>query len=283
MKIAIIGTNLAGYIAAHAITRNFANSKDLELVIYGVDKRPDEIGARFFEREIPGVPAQSAMCNTESSGRPEDYASKLNSPMSKYFRARPNFVAHNYWEAYKFLHTLYRHHIIQMPIDYQMIQDSSWADCDYVFNAGPRPSFYPIEDMAMFAATRHWRLDEQKGEDSPYSALKQNQEKNLMIFDGSEESSWFRISQLFGLMTVEWGFHKKPPIAGAYVEILPLGLSSAVALPPITPGWRGTTALAHVGAMGRWEPSTDVGEVYDQVIRVLKGDFSDNDGGGRDS
>lgn len=285
MKVAILGTTLAGYVAAHAVTNHFSNSSELEIVMYGANQRPQEAGARFYEREIPGVPAQTAMVTTESAGRAEDYASKLNSPMSKYFRARKDFLAFSYWEAYKYLHTMYNHHVIQLEPSYDLVHDSSWTDCNYVINTAPRPLFYPVEDAGMFAATRHWRIDEAPDSDpNPYTAgLKQNQEKNLMIFDGTNDSSWFRISQLFGLMSVEWGFHKKPPIAGAYVEILPLGVASGSGLTNITPGWRGTTALAHVGAVARWEPSTDVGEVYEQTIKVLKGDFSDDDSGGRDS
>lgn len=284
MKTAVLGTGMAGMVAAHAV-RNFDPSA--EIVIYGVNREPTPTGARWYERAIPDVNVMSRMVTTESAGDPQNYGVKLGGPVSEYFRARPDFLAFNYWDANYKLWDQYQDNIIQLDPDFEMIQKSSWDDCDFVINTAPRPNFYDRSEHGMFAATRHWRIDEGRNANeatNPYrNVLPGNQDKHLMIFDGTEDSSWFRITQVFGLMSVEWGFHQKPPIAGAYVEILPLQTPTEMGLHDVIPRWKGTTALAHVGAVAKWKPSTDVGEVFGDVTKVLEGDFGDDDSRGRDS
>ena len=284
MKVAILGTGMAGLVAAHAV---YTKDQSATIVLYGVNREPLPSGARWYEREIPGVNVMKRMVKTESAGDPKNYGVKLGGPVSEYFRARPDFLAFDYWDANMELWKGYGDNIIQLDPDFEMISESLWDDCDFVINTTPRPNFYETSEHGMFAATRHWRIDESGNTDEPTNPYRNilpgNQDKNLMIFDGTEDSSWFRITQVFGLMSVEWGFHQKPPIAGSYVEILPLTVPKEMDLKDTVPGWKGTKALAHVGAVARWKPSTDVGEVFGDVTRVLEGDFGDDDSRGRDS
>ena len=284
MKIAILGTGMQGLIAAHAVSEfskvNWEDGHDI--VMYGPNRTPIVAGARFYEREIPGleIPVRSRMVTTESSGKADDYVTKVGHPITKYFKARPSFLAFDYHHTHRILHDMYSDEIIQLSIDKELFETSLWDDCDYVINTMPRAMFYGKEDHPLFAATRHWRIDEE-GDKMPYSIPDGNVDKQLMIFDGTEDTSWFRITQLFGLISVEWGFHKKPPIAGTYMEVLPLAVPEEMGLANVVPGWKGTRALAHVGAFARWEPSTDVAEVFSQTQSILKGEWSDADEGRR--
>lgn len=287
MKVGILGTGIAGFVAAHAVAQF---DPDATIVMYGPNRAPIQTGARFFEREIPGLDTVNRMCRVESIGDFDDYKTKIGNPISKYFKPRPDFLAFNYWEAYQELWKIYNSTVIQLEPDYELIHGNTWDDFDYLFNTAARPNFYPKEDHQMFAATRHWRIDDSDdGPRNPYVVGYAKHGLNKMIFDGSPSSSWFRITQLFGLMSVEWPFNKKPPITGTYLEILPLGVPKELGLRHVTPNWRGTKALAHVGAVAQWLPSTDVGEVYGQVQQVLRDveyveEFrNDNDTGRRDS
>lgn len=276
MKVGILGTGMSGFVAAHAVRQH---DHTAQIVMYGADRRPIASGARWYERMIPGLDVTNRMCSVQSAGDADDYSTKVGGPISLYFKARPEFLAFNYWEGYEKLYDAYNSNIIQLEPDHKLIQSSSWDDFDYVINTSPRPNFYSKEEHGMFAATRHWRVDEHFEGKMPY-VLPGKADKQLMIFDATEDSSYFRISQLFGLMSVEWGFHKKPPIAGSYIEILPLQVAPEVGLRDTIAGWRGTKAMAHVGAVARWEPSTDVGEVFRDVTKVLEGDYGDDDSGG---
>lgn len=276
---------MASFVAAQAASHAHRSA---EAILFGPNRRPSAAGARWYEREIPGVDVLSRTVKTQSDGDPGEYIKKVGGPVSAYFRVRNNFLAFNYNDAHEFLWEKFQGRILETDVDYHMVSTAHWGDYDFVINTMPRPTFYPREDHAMFAATRHWRSDElNDGTTNPFT-LPGNQDKNLMIFDGLKESSWFRISQMFGLMSVEWGFHKRPPIENVFLEILPLGVPAEVGLNTIIPEWRGTTALAHVGALAQWEPSTDVGEVYQQTLDILNYNWEeyvryDDDRRGRDS
>lgn len=281
MKIAILGTGFPAMIVAHAVEDHFKN-EDHEIVMYGPNLRPVSAGARFYERQIPGVEARQAMCETQSAGDADDYAEKVGGPITEYNRPRPDFLAFSSNDASKQLWERYNHHIIQLPLDKDLIRSSTWDDCDYVLSTIPRPMWYSRQESHLFAATRHWRLDEcHEGPEaigSPYS-LGKPYDRNLMIFDSTEDSSFFKITQLFGLMTVEWGFHKKPPISDAYLEILPLATPPGMGLRDVVPNWQGTMALAHLGPVARWRASSDLGAVYFDTKKVLEGDYGDNSSG----
>ena len=282
MKVAILGTSMPALIAAKAVTDFDPNA---ELVLYGIKQKPHAVGARWYETPIPGLQdVESSLMNVESAGDPDTYIEKVGGPVSDYLRARASFTAFNYHGTNSRLWEEFERNIIQLEPDQDLINDSSWSDCNYVFNTVPRPIFFPRSEHHMFGATRHWRLDEElNGESFPMRGAARAENRNLMVFDGTKDSSWFRITQAFDLISVEWGFHKKPPIAGAYVEILPLGVPKEAELPKIERAWRGTTALAHLGAVAQWRPSTDVAEVYSQAKHVLEGvwetkkDSSDDD------
>lgn len=265
IKVGIIGTGMTALVAAQAVT-NFDPMS--QVTIYGPNEKPVAAGARWYERNIPGVEVMSRMCKTMSIGDPEHYADKLGNPVSLYFRARNNFLAYNFHDAHEFLWEKFRHNTLEISPEYDLINDSDWSSFDYVINTSPRPNFFEKSGHHLFAATRHWRIDENSGTTNPY-ATPGNHDKNLMIFDSSKDSSWFRMTQLFGLISVEFPYAKRPPIDGLSLEILPLGMAGKIALDQIESGWRGAKALLHVGASARWEPSTDVGEVYAQVTEFF--------------
>lgn len=274
-KVAIIGTGMASFVAAQAV-HNFYQG-DAHLMLFGPNREPVAAGARWYEREIPGIDVLNRIVKTESVGSADDYVSKVGGPVTKYFAARNNFLGFNYNDAHQMLWQKFAPNIVEAEPNYEFVTAPSthlWSQFDYVLNTMPRPMFYPREEQGMFAATRHWRLDEMNdGTTNPYT-LPGNQDKNLMIFDGTDIASYFRVTQLFGLMSVEWGFHKRPPLEGVYLEILPLGVPSEVGLRTIIPGWRDAGVLAHIGALAKWEPSTDAGEVYAEVIDVLEGNWN---------
>lgn len=274
INVAIIGTGMDGLVAAEAV-RNFYHG-EANLVLFGPNRKPSAAGARWYERQIPGLDVINRIVKTQSVGDVNNYISKVGGPVSNYFRVRNDFLAFNYNDTHEYLWEKFQGNIIESDPNYEFVSGIgqhhvAWSGFDFVFNTMPRPIFYPKEDHSMFAATRHWRLDEMNdGTINPYT-LPGNQDKNLMIFDGTDNASYFRVSQLFGLMSVEWGFHNRPPLEGVYLEILPLGVPVEVGLRTIIPGWRDTQALAHVGALATWRPSTDVGEVYADVSDVLGG------------
>lgn len=283
MKVAILGTGMPALVAAHAA---FKITDCDELVLYGPNEKQKPYGARFYEREIPGLTGpDSLMCHVQANGEAEAYTKKLGAPMTRYTRPRPDFLAFDYHDAYEILWDAWSECIIPMRTDKAMINESYWDDCDYVISTLPRPEWYEPQDYSHFAATRHWRLDECHEEvRSPYVLPEKNIHKQIMVFDGGEDSSWFRITQLFGLMSVEWPFHKKPPISGVFLEILPIGVSKEFGLKQVIPAWRGTRALIHAGPLARWAPSTDIADVFWHVSDGLSGKEigNDLDRGGRD-
>lgn len=269
MKITVAGTGLPALIVAHAATKwSEWNGNDLELTIYGEHEPYVPLGAKWFETAIPDILVPSAIVETQSVGDPEDYISKICSPISPYNQARADFYAYDYHSAHEQLSSKYHNKLFAMSIDRKTVQEyPEVVDVDYVFNTMPRPIFYP-QASGSFSASRQWRLDEGR-EKGIYSIPGENGDRNVMIYDGTLDTSWYRISQLFGLISVEWPFNKKPPISGVYLEILPLGAAPDLGLEDVRPGWRGTKAMAHFGPLAQWRPSTDIGSIFGEVLNIL--------------
>lgn len=265
--VAILGTGMTAFVAAQAIEHYFHG--DVEFVIYGPNMKPVQSGAKWYEREIPEVNVLSRMVSTESVGTAGEYIKKIGGPITRYTSARNNFLAFNYHDAHQLLWEKFNKDIVEIAPDLNLIENGEWGQYDFVFNTAPRINFFSPDQHHFFSATRHWRLDEvYGGHGLPYAASA-DRNKNIMIFDGTPDSSWFRITQTFGLVSIEWPFEKKPPIQDLFVEILPLAVPKELGLVHVESAWRDGTTLAHVGAVARWEPSTDVGEVYEQVLEVL--------------
>ena len=275
MKAAILGTGFPALIAAYAVEKYCdATDQPSEVVLYGQESTPERHGARWYEREIPGLKIKSAMVTVQAVGDVDDYIAKLNGPLTEYNRPRPDFLAFDYHEANLLLHNRFADRMSAMGINPKNLDEFSWDDCDFVFSTIPRPAFFGREESKMFAATRHWRLDEPS--DQQRFAQEGDISKNICIFDGSKNSGWYRVMQTFGLISVEWPFDKKPPLEDLYTEILPLSAAPDLKLRNVDPLWRAKTTFAHVGPLARWSPCTDLGEVYFDVMKVLRRDF---DGG----
>ena len=278
MQIEILGTGFPAMIVTHAITI-YCKSTDKpapKIVMYGSSNPPQKVGARFYEREIPMMPGEkikSRTVSTESKGEIEDYIEKLGGPLTAYNRPRPEFLAFDYHQTYAQLWEKYAGHISPLFMSVEDVNKSSWDGVDFVFNTLPRPAFFGRREAQLFAASRHWRLDESEANaDFAYSGVKSG-DQNFIIFDGSTEASWYRITNIFGLMSIEWQHEKRPPIQDVLPEILPLGVPKEMGLLDTYPTWRENTVLTHVGPLARWRPCTDIAEVYFDTMKVLRGDY----------
>jgi hypothetical protein len=271
MKVAVLGTSMSGFMAAHAATE-FCKTKGFdvpEVVLYGPSQKYRPAGARFYERKVPGIDVEAFMVKCEVAGSFDDYANKIEGPITIYNKPRPDFLAYDYHTAYSVLFDKFKDHIVPQLFNRESLETYPWFDFDFVINTMPRPTFYHPDEMGMFAASRQWRMDESIDDETMSYRTHGGVSNNHMIFDGTKQSSFYRISQLFTLMTVEWAYTHKPPIAGAYLEILPLGIARDAALTNITEGWHGTRALVHAGPMARWEPDRDISNVFLQVEEFL--------------
>ncbi len=274
-QVAILGSGFPALIAAHAV-HVFAKSTDIPLpkvIIYGSADRPVKIGAKWYEREIPMMPGdliRQRMVDVSTSGEADDYNLKLKGPVTAYNRPRANFLAFDYHQTYQQLWAEYNSIICTLQIDRQTFDDLDWwRDFELIINTQPRPMFYAPDQMQLFGATRHWRLDEVEGETMQYASVMQASE-NFMIFDSTADVSWYRISRVFDLMSVEWPYDKKPPISGVNQEILPLGTPPELGLTDVEPDWRGGRSLAHIGPLARWRPCSDLGELYFDTMEILR-------------
>lgn len=289
MRIAIVGTGFEGFLAAHAVKLKFSEDTfpaELdELTIFGPNPYPMIPGARFYERAIPVV---NPLFTSNAFGKPETMEGISNGELSDYFKKvganwanpiiTPKMPATAIYSINGLYAYLYDHYNVHMNTgvnihsgDFLTIQgnDAPLHGYDKVISTIPLPMWFAPEQINLFAALKIWRLDESVNESIPYEAPIEGM-RNITIYDGTENAAWFRITRAFGLTSVEFPHHKKPPIQGTYEEIIPNGLFQPIKRAFFN--WGGSkTDLFHVGRLGAWTPLYDPAEVFFETQDFLEG------------
>jgi hypothetical protein len=95
--------------------------------------------------------------------------------------------------------------------------------------------------------------------DSDKMRVPVNVKEGMILYNGTEEASWYRASRVFGYSTVEWPHRiNRPPIPGV-----------ARVRKPINHDCNCMPGVKHLGRMGRWDKNILVHHVYADMQELL--------------
>lgn len=218
IKIGILGCGPAGLLAAHAAALAGFSPAVLS------KKAPSYIGgAQYMHGPIPFVTPTEAegevsfhMMGTEEGYAEKVYGQGANLPGTTSFTEFDDNPVRPAWDLramYRRLWSLYENRVIDVgaltPSGLNEIVDS--GDFDLVVSTIPLKALcwtgQPIEEPVF-----HW-FHEQKVLVSPKPL--HGEADNVIVYDGTDERSWYRSSRVFGEGGTEWSTHvARPPLPG---------------------------------------------------------------------
>ena len=193
--VAILGCGPAGLLAAHA-----AHESGAEVTIYSM-KKPSPIGgAQFLHRSIPGLTSENpdGLVNFLHVGDPAVYAEKVyGDPKAETSWGSYADGHHEIWnmhQAYQKLWRRYEHLIIDWEVSPDFLK-KLMASFDVVMSAIPLRSLCVATDTHKFESQRVYISSK---------ASFPGTVENLIIYNGSPKTDWYRSSRIFGHGGTEW-------------------------------------------------------------------------------
>ena len=264
MKVAILGCGPAGLMAAQAVSDVHQHlGEDLTMAIFSRKVKSPLYGAQYLHKPIPGVtPSQPSHVSYQLRGEADDYRRKVYGQMwSGTVSPEDLMSSHEAWDiraTYDMLWSLYHDMITDTNVDPVFVANLVNGDCDLIINTIPRPTLchagHPFGAIEIVAAGDAPVL----GIRVPFQCPDQ-----MVICNGLENPSWYRMCRVFGHTTVEW-----PP----YVSMVPVSTAAKVKK-PLRHDCTCWPELLHVGRYGAWEKGvlshTAYFETYKKIDQMM--------------
>lgn len=255
----VLGAGPSGLVAAWAAARA---GHPIAILSRGAVK--SEIhGCQYLHREIPGIGQHDTTVRIETRGEAEDYASKVYGPQYQGhvsfsdYAGSPTVVAYDLREMYDRLWNLFGPEVQAINFNPQTLPywTTSLGDDAIVISTIPALALCANEEH-LWRSQSVWAIGQTPDSPPPFTT----QSDNTIIYDGTRDSGWYRLSQVFGRTTIEWPFRdgQKPPISGVVRVEKPLGTNC-----DCHPG------IYRAGRFGEWKKGRLVHHVYDLVEDLL--------------
>lgn len=263
-KVAILGCGPSGMVAAHA-----AIMAGCQVVIYSWKQKSNMYGAQYLHSPIPFVSSPSPVrVNYQLRGTAEEYRAKVYgkkdvevSPVS----LREFHYAWDIRDTYDKLWYLY-HDLIEPvnEIGYHWVQDLAMRENWHrIYSTIPAPAICAAPSWHHFNSTVIWANGDapDRGHLAPRGWY--TREPNSIICDGTNDNYWYRVSNVYDNVTMEWPSTYKPD-GSVYVTQVRKPIShSCDCFAPL--GDR----FARLGRYGAWTKSILVHEVFTEVNNDL--------------
>jgi len=219
-------------------------------------------GAQYLHAAIPEIPhVPPVQISVELRGTADDYREKVygadyKGPVS------PQVLSggHLGWDirqAYAWLWDRYGGQIDSFrftAIDFADLAKEKYYD--YVFSSIPLVKV--CGDVAHEFSSQHvYAIGDAQdlGIECPVRT-----EPNMIRYDGTKDTSWYRASNIFGHGTAEWPARKKPPISRLAVVSKPLSTTCTCG-----------PNIVRIGRYGRWKKGVLAHTAFEQVEGILRG------------
>lgn len=271
MIIVVFGSGPAGLMAtqgaADAFTQNYAGGAPLNVAVLSQGVKSSLYGAQYLHAPIPRVtPGDSMVVGYQLRGEPDDYRRKVYGSMWNGTVSPEDLTEqHRAWDiraTYDKLWESWSSAINKANIDpiavRNMLNDP--RPPDLVINSIPRPAL--CHQGHAFGATEIWAAGDapELGITIPYQCP-----RNMVVCNGEDNPSWYRMSNVFGRTTVEWpGSIPKVPVNTAARVRKPTQHNCDC--------WAESSIL-HVGRYGEWSKGvlshTAYHKAYKRVEEML--------------
>lgn len=272
MKVAILGAGPSGLIAAHAAVRAGVDFRDVNILSrprtnggpFQRVGKSDLFGAQWLQGPINGADnGGESKVVVKFLGDVVGYREKVYGPD---YKGRPFdshfFDPHSAWDirrVYNFLWHKFESAMFNVVIDKRnsaKIIDNMAFSYDMIISTLPKKLFCRNPEHEFKSQTVYAIGDApERGITCPIPC-----EPNTVVYNGSPEGSWYRVSNVFGHTTAEWSTAngaRKPPLSGlAEVE------------KPLSTNCRCAPSMHHVGRYGKWDKHVLAHHVFDDIFRL---------------
>lgn len=254
MNVIILGCGPAGLMAAHGAVHAGAGIK-----IISTKRKSELFGAQYLHAPIPDISdGERVQVKYLLTGSPDEYRHKVyGDTWDGTVSAEDLDTDHDAWnirEAYDRLWEQYHRDIFDVQVVPSII--ASLADsADIVISTIPRPALctrgHTFGSADIYAAGDA----PERGVRIPYTAP-----DNTVICSGHADQAWYRLSNVFGMHTVEWpGSLKMPPPVS----------SAAMVRKPTYHNCDCNPRLAYAGRYGTWEKGVLSHTAYFQARELV--------------
>lgn len=220
MKVAVLGCGPAGLMAAHA-----AASLGVPTVVMSRKRKSPLYGAQYLHAPIPNVTDRDARVTVDYRlvGSVDDYRRKV------YGRWWDGTVSpedleeeHEAWDirsTYDRLWDMYQDAIVDVDVDGPSVKKVQ-EHFDLVVNT------IPLNSLCMNPSHVFKSQEIMAAGDAPDLGIQLNRmytcPPNMVVCNGEDSPLWYRMSNIFGHMTVEWPGGSNPPVSTAAVVRKPI-------------------------------------------------------------
>lgn len=274
--VAVLGSGPAGLVAAHA-----AYLSGSFVTIFSRGVKSDLHGAQYLHAEIPelGIGIRSCEIDYQLIGTVEQYREKVYGKDSEQPVSVESLLGKHYaWDirqTYNRLWHLYmsipRGRCMNITVDIKpgtLHKSVSLARFDHVISTIPAPILCFKSGSAFrhdFMSQRIWAIGDAVSQDveahgyveyrAPFRAA-----PDTVCCCGTDDYSWYRSSNIFGVASVEWPEFARPPIPGISAVDKPIGTDCDCYFENVY----------RTGRFGSWDKSKLVHHTFDGVMELLK-------------
>lgn len=267
MKILVLGCGPAGLLAVHAAAQR---DDECQVIVLSRKRKSPLHGCQFLHEPIPlsgsGLVASEALRSTsvcyQLRGTAEQYAEKVYGPHRLPTTVSPQLylgdrLAWDLRQAYHWLWRAYHDMIIEADLTPTLVvQALREFKADLVISTIPAPVLCQQGEAHTFSSVRCWAVgDTEDG----LGRVPFPTQRDTIICDGTRGAGYYRLSNVFGIATVEWpGQRTKPPISGIAPFDKPLS-TNCDCLPEIH----------RLGRYGAWTKGILTHHVYAHTLNLI--------------
>lgn len=216
----ILGCGPAGLFAAHALAE-----RGWGIRIYS-KKRPSHLyGAQYLHAPIPGLTpdAEPIRIEYKLTGSVDGYREKVYGSMPVKVSPEALDMNHDAWDlraTYDAAWDRYERFIVHQEIGPDFLQNGALPrGTDLVISTIPMPTICYKPDEHQFHAARIWAYGDApaRGQRAPFRPG-----EGVVECNGSRDVGWYRASNIYGHVTVEWPHSRKPPLPGVAEVVKPI-------------------------------------------------------------
>lgn len=219
---AVLGCGPAGLFAAHGLVE-----AGWDVWIYSKKRKSHLYGAQYLHAPIPGLtpPGDPIRIKYQLEGSVDGYREKIYGAMPVKVSPEALEMEHDAWDlraTYDAAWERYSGDITQLVLSPHVLRGgelSSPGDppplneigFNLIVNTIPAPILCYQPDVHQFHAARVWAYGDapDRGQFAPYRPADGAVECN-----GTRDTGWYRASNIFDHVTVEWPVDRKPPLPG---------------------------------------------------------------------
>lgn len=253
MKIGILGSGPSGLVAAHALR------SEHKLQIFSTGGKSAVYGAQYLHAPIPGIPLpEPTVIRYVWNSEPEPYLRKVyGENWDGSVSDECHTQAHLAWDlrtAYDRLWEQFGGYVNDVDLNAHVVREMA-EQCDLILNTIPRPALC-VDKGHKFNAVPIYAIG-----DSPNGSAPDLAEEGQILYNGLEDSGWYRAAKVYGFRTVEWpGIRKKPPQDGVVKVNKPLSHNCDC---------HTNLPIRHLGRMGKWASGNLVHHVYPDAVEAV--------------